>query len=189
MTGKEEMTVRNKKSISLLSLAAAVFTVVTIAAFPVRAADSFFVYNNPQTGYSVYIDDAQDLLTDAEEQSLIEEMIPVTEYGNAGFISCDNTSESTASYSARRYSSLFGSDSGAVLVIDMGQRMIYIKNNGAVSKIITNAYSNTITDNIAGSGCRVFDQLSLPAGCDQPQQGRSGRDHRRGQSGLYPQKS
>ena len=26
--------------------------------------------------------------------------------------------------------------------------MIYIKNNGAVSKIITNAYSNTITDNI-----------------------------------------
>ena len=113
-----------------------------------RAADSFFVYNNPQTGYSVYIDDDQDLLTDAEEQSLIEEMIPITEYGNVGFISCDNTSESTASYSARRYSSLFGSDSGAVLVIDMGQRMIYIKNNGAVSKIITNAYSNTITDNI-----------------------------------------
>ena len=148
MTGKEEMTVRNKKSISLLSLIAAVFTVVTMAALPVRAADSFFVYNNPQTGYSVYIDDDQDLLTDAEEQSLIEEMIPITEYGNVGFISCDNTSESTASYSARRYSSLFGSDSGAVLVIDMGQRMIYIKNNGAVSKIITNAYSNTITDNI-----------------------------------------
>lgn len=148
MTGKEEMTVRNKKSISLLSLIAAVFTVVTMAALPVRAADSFFVYNNPQTGYSVYIDDDQDLLTDDEEQSLIEEMIPITEYGNAGFISCDNTSESTASYSARRYSSLFGSDSGAVLVIDMGQRMIYIKNNGAVSKIITNAYSNTITDNI-----------------------------------------
>ena len=139
---------RNKKSISLLSLIAAVFTVVTMAALPVRAADSFFVYNNPQTGYSVYIDDDQDLLTDAEEQSLIEEMIPITEYGNVGFISCDNTSESTASYSARRYSSLFGSDSGAVLVIDMGQRMIYIKNNGAVSKIITNAYSNTISDNI-----------------------------------------
>ena len=106
MTGKEEMTVRNKKSISLLSLIAAVFTVVTMAALPVRAADSFFVYNNPQTGYSVYIDDDQDLLTDDEEQSLIEEMIPITEYGNAGFISCDNTSESTASYSARRYSSL-----------------------------------------------------------------------------------
>ena len=32
MTGKEEMTVRNKKSISLLSLIAAVFTVVTMAA-------------------------------------------------------------------------------------------------------------------------------------------------------------
>ena len=198
MTGKEEMTVRNKKSISLLSLIAAVFTVVTMAALPARAADSFFVYNNPQTGYSVYIDDDQDLLTDDEEQSLIEEMIPITEYGNVGFISCDNTSESTASYSARRYSSLFGSDSGAVLVIDMGQRMIYIKNNGAVSKIITNAYSNTITDNIAhalyqrcaaGSGHRVFDQLSLPAGCDQPQQGRSGRDHRRGQSGLHLKKS
>lgn len=155
MTGKEETTVLNtmlkktkKKRTAFLSLVAVTFTLITLAALPVRSADSFFVYNNPQTGYSVYMDDAQDLLTDAQEQKLIEQMTALTEFGNVGFISCENYSASTASYSAQRYASLFGSDSGVILVIDMGQRMIYIKNNGAVSKIITNAYSNTITDNI-----------------------------------------
>ena len=137
-----------KKRTAFLSLVAAAFILITLAALPVRSADSFFVYNNPQTGYSVYMDDAQDLLTDAQEQKLIEQMTALTEFGNVGFISCENYSASTASYSAQRYASLFGSDSGVILVIDMGQRMIYIKNNGAVSKIITNAYSNTITDNI-----------------------------------------
>jgi uncharacterized protein len=151
MTGKEEMTLRDKKQNKktvLFSLLAAVFTLIALSALPVQAADSFFVYTNPQTGYSVYIDDDQDLLTDAQEQALIEQMTVLTEFGNAGFISCENYSTSTASYSAQRYASLFGSDSGAILVIDMGQRMIYIKNNGAVSRVITNAYSNTITDNI-----------------------------------------
>lgn len=145
------MTVRDKKQNKktvLFSLLAAVFTLIALSALPVQAADSFFVYTNPQTGYSVYIDDDQDLLTDAQEQALIEQMTVLTEFGNAGFISCENYSTSTASYSAQRYASLFGSDSGAILVIDMGQRMIYIKNNGAVSRVITNAYSNTITDNI-----------------------------------------
>ena len=73
---------------------------------------------------------------------------PVTEYGNAGFISCENYSVSTKKYAEQRYGSLFGTESGSLLVIDMGMREFYIKNNGAVSEIITTAYSNTIADNI-----------------------------------------
>ena len=55
MTGKEEMIVRDKKQNKktvLFSLLAAVFTLIALSALPVQAADSFFVYTNPQTGKS-----------------------------------------------------------------------------------------------------------------------------------------
>lgn len=128
--------------------AAAALLAVPPTALEARAQDSFFAYTNPDTNYVVYMNDEYDLLSDEEESRLIEEMIPLTEYGNAGFLSCENNSESTSSYSARVYSSLFGTESGTLLVIDMGQRMLYIKSNGAISEIVSNAYSNTITDNI-----------------------------------------
>lgn len=153
MTGKEAMTVRNNtirvKRFSLL------FSVVLMCAFllPVfsiyaRADEFGFEYTNPDTGYVVYIADEEDLLTDSEETQLIEAMKPVTEYGNAGFVSCENNSVSTKQYAEQRYASVFGSESGTLLLIDMGMREFYIRNNGAVSKIITTAYSNTISDNI-----------------------------------------
>ena len=113
-----------------------------------RAYDSFFVYTNPDTGYVVYMNDECGLLSSEEEQQLISDMIPLTQYGNAGFLSGENYSESTAKYSSRMYSSLFGSESGTLFVIDMGQRELYIKSNGAISRTVSNAYSNTISDNI-----------------------------------------
>ena len=123
-----------------------------LAAFTYRlqalAYDSFFVYTNPDTGYVIYMNDGNDLLSDAEEKQLVSDMIPLTQYGNAGFLSCENYSESTAKYSSRMYSSLFGSESGTLFVIDMGQRELYIKSNGAISRTVSNAYSNTISDNI-----------------------------------------
>ena len=130
------------------SLFAAALLAVLTASLEARAQDSFFAYTNPDTNYVVYMNDEYDLLSDEEESRLIDEMIPLTEYGNAGFLSCENSSESTSQYSARVYSSLFGTESGTLLVIDMGQRMLYIKSNGAISEIVSNAYSNTITDNI-----------------------------------------
>ena len=140
-----------KRTGSLLlagSLFAAALLAVLTASLEARAQDSFFAYTNPDTNYVVYMNDEYDLLSDEEESGLINEMIPLTEYGNAGFLSCENNSESTSQYSARVYSSLFGTESGTLLVIDMGQRMLYIKSNGAISEIVSNAYSNTITDNI-----------------------------------------
>ena len=130
-----------------LVFAAAVFASLTIV-LEAHAQDSLFVYTNPDTNYVIYMNDDCGLLSDEEESRLINEMIPLTQYGNVGFLSCENHSESTSQYSARAYSSLFGTESGTLLVIDMGQRMLYIKCNGAISQIVSNAYSNTITDNI-----------------------------------------
>ena len=139
---------RNKNLRLILSGLMLSIMVIGMISLPARADGSFFVYTNPQTGYSIYIDDGEDLLTDSEEAALIEDMKPVTEFGNAGFITCENNDQSTSSYSSQRYAALFGTESGSLLVIDMGMREFYIKNNGEISKVITNAYSNTITDNI-----------------------------------------
>lgn len=141
------MTVRNKIC-RLFSLSLALCILLLAAALPVRADEAGFQYTNPDTGFVIYIADEEDLLTDAEETQLIEDMKPVTEYGNAGFVSCENNSVSTKSYAGQRYQAVFGSESGSLLVIDMGMREFYIKNDGAISKTITTAYSNTIADNI-----------------------------------------
>ena len=135
---------RNKNLSQVLSCLILSMVIVSLSTLTVRADGSFFVYTNPQTGYSIYIDDGEDLLTDSEEAALIEDMKPVTEFGNAGFITCENNDQSTSSYSSQRYAALFGTESGSLLVIDMGMREFYIKNNGEISKVITNAYSNTI---------------------------------------------
>ena len=153
MTGKEVMTVRNKyvKNVKISRfLLAVIMCAILLPLFSVPAhADEFgFEYTNPETGYVIYIADEEDLLTDSEEVQLIEDMKPITEYGNAGFVSCENNSVSTRQYAEQRYSSVFGSESGTLLLIDMGMREFYIRNNGSVSRIITSAYSNTISDNI-----------------------------------------
>lgn len=148
MTGKEVTTVRTNRLSRLFLIVITAMAAVCFLAVPAQADELGFVYQNPQTGFSIYFDDQEGLLTDSEVQSLIEEMKPITEFGNVGFVSCDNYSTSTSRYAAQRYSEVFGSESGTLLVIDMGMREFYIKNNGAVSKVITSAYSNTISDNI-----------------------------------------
>lgn len=153
MTEKEAMTVQNKyvKSVKISRfLLAVIMCVILLPLFsvPARADEFGFEYTNPETGYVIYIADEEDLLTDSEEAQLIEDMKPITEYGNAGFVSCENNSVSTRQFAEKRYSSVFGSESGTLLLIDMGMREFYIRNNGAISKIITSAYSNTISDNI-----------------------------------------
>ena len=139
---------RNKNLSQVLSCLILSMVIVSLSTLTVRADGSFFVYTNPQTGYSIYIDDGEDLLTDSEEAALIEDMKPVTEFGNAGFVTWENNDQSISSYSSQKYAALFGTESGSLLVIDMGMREFYIKNNGEISKVITNAYSNTISDNI-----------------------------------------
>ena len=59
-------------------------------------------YTDPETGYEVVMDDEADLLSDSEQEALIEEMRPITAYGSAAFVSVDYNGSSTASF-AREY--------------------------------------------------------------------------------------
>ena len=111
MTGKEVMTVRNKRFYGILPGIMLCAILLSLFALPAHADEFGFEYTNPDTGYVVYIADEEDLLTDSEEAQLIEVMKPVTEYGNAGFVSCENNSVSTKQFAEQRYSSVFGSES------------------------------------------------------------------------------
>lgn len=134
---------------SAMLTAAAVLAVFVLSCSSVRAKISYAdaVYINEETGYGVYIDDGRDLLTDEEELALIEDMKPVTAYGNAAFVS-DAQYGDTKTFAANLYQSYFGTDSGTLFLIDMGARNIWIHSNGAVYRTVTTPYANTITDNV-----------------------------------------
>lgn len=101
------------------------------------------------TGYEVIIEDDADLLTDEEEESLYELMNEITLYGNIAFKTIDyNDYSSTERYILDYYDDLFGISSGGVFLIDMDYRNIWIRCHGSMSNIITDAYTDTITDNV-----------------------------------------
>lgn len=105
------------------------------------------LYTDPETGYGVYIEDDANLLTDSEETALIDYMIPITHYGNVGFKSVNENSESTVSFAKSYYASLFNGASGTIFFIDMDNRQIYIHSDGYVYGFITSSKANIITDN------------------------------------------
>ena len=112
---------------------------------------SFVMYSTKDlkadSGYQIYFDDSEDLLTDQEEKMLKEEMKKITEYGNVGFVSVSQYQD-TGTYAKRLYRELFGSESGFLFIIDMGRRNIWIYCNGAIYRVINKPYANTITDNV-----------------------------------------
>ena len=101
------------------------------------------------TGYQAFIEDDADLLTDTEETDLYELLQELTLYGNVAFKTIDyNEYSSTEGYILNYYDQKFGQSSGGVFLIDMDYRNIWIRCHGEMSKIITNAYTDTITDNV-----------------------------------------
>lgn len=110
--------------------------------------DAISDYENPDTGYKVYISDDADLLTDEEEERLCSQMIDLTQYGNIMFKSIDNNYYgSTSEFAKYYYLDICGLKSGTIFLIDMDYRNIYIYSYGSNYKIITKSKANIITDN------------------------------------------
>ena len=103
-----------------------------------------------ESGYPVYIDDEADLLTASEETQLREAMAPLTAYGAAAFVSTrrsGNTDLLAESYFDSRISPST-SYSGAVFMVDMANREIYLFTRGDIEKAVGRAGAYAITDNI-----------------------------------------
>ena len=126
------------------------------------------LYTNPDTDYVVVLEDDADLLDDEEEAELMEKMQEITRWGSAAFKSIDENVTSTERYIESYYREIFGRETGTAFLIDMDNRNIWLKNNGQISRIITNSYSDTITDNsyryasrgdYFGCAMEVFDEI------------------------------
>ena len=113
--------------------------------------------------------DNADLLTKGQEQALLTHMLPVTRYGDAAFVTRDQVDGSTESYIEKTFRQLYGSSSAVIFLIDMDNRNIWIYSDGRIHDTITNAYSETIADNVYkfagdgdyyGCGARAFDQMA-----------------------------
>lgn len=105
------------------------------------------LYTNRDTGYAVILEDDAGLLTDEEEAALAEKMQEITEWGSVAFKSIEVNGTTTAGYIESYYREKFGRDSGTIFLIDMDNRNIWLKNDGKISRVITDSYSDTITDN------------------------------------------
>lgn len=105
-------------------------------------------YINSETNYKAIIEDDANLLNDQEEQKLLEEIIPLTEYGNIALKTTNQNNSSTAFYSRDYYHDTFGYESGTLLLIDMNNRYIYIFSDGKNYDIVTRSKSYIITDNV-----------------------------------------
>lgn len=107
------------------------------------------VYENPDTGYEVIIEDGAGLLSEEEKTALSEAMQEISVYGNAAFVTIEqNNYYSTDEYIRNYYREHFREDSGTVFLIDMDYRNIWIYSNGRIYKTITDSYADIITDNV-----------------------------------------
>lgn len=108
-------------------------------------------YKNSATGYESVIIDQADLLTDGEENSLLEVMNPITQYGNCVFVSTSVNSGSTEDMAESVFNGRYGNNTvnGVLFIVDMQNRYLYVYHSGnAVSSIITDGRCNTIADNV-----------------------------------------
>ena len=114
------------------------------------AGSDVTVYTNGSTNYRAVISDEADLLTAAEEESLVSRLIPLTEYANIAVYTVSTPSSANDVDRARnKRIDLFGAKNSAVFMIDMSKRRIVIQRKGNMENYLNNEQANAITDNAA----------------------------------------
>lgn len=99
--------------------------------------------------YEIRISDDADLLSADEEAELYTSMEPITKYGNAMFMSTNDSLGSDPEGNAEAaYETAFGSTDGMIFFIDMNNRVLTLYSRGSVYHVITKGYARTITDNV-----------------------------------------
>ncbi len=96
----------------------------------------------------VYIYDSLGLLSTEETTQLWQIMHRLSEYGNVAFVTTKVTRGTTDYYASSLYDSMFGTESGIIFIIDMGQRVVYIETDGYIGDYITRGKARVIADNV-----------------------------------------
>ena len=149
MRVKSKMSMANKAIKYFIAL----ISLVIVFAFSARAkaAEGYWQYSNPATGYQAIIIDNADYIAYVFEEKLLEEMKPITAYTNVVYITDEGNYRGTEKYSEDLCESIAHSLFGAyenVVVYDCDNEYDYIYSQGAIQKTITSSRAYSITDNI-----------------------------------------
>ena len=125
-------------------------------------------YQDTNTGYKALIVDEADVLSESEESDLLEHMMPYTPYGNALFVTVDDSSYDNAEMAAAdKYYGYFGETNGVSFVIDYYNSEYRLDNWGdftfgidesALDRILDNAYEYMSTGDAAKTAEYAFDE-------------------------------
>ena len=126
--------------------------VLILLAALLPAAQAETDYTNEETGFQAVIDDPAGLLAAGEISGVLDAMVPVTAYANAGFVTHDayGSGSGTVLDKAKAWGNRrFGSGAAyTVFMIDMSTRRLGIFSSQRVYSLLTTAKANTITDNV-----------------------------------------
>ena len=108
-----------------------------------------FSWRNSENGNTVSVRDGAGLLKKGEAGELLDEMKDFTEYGSLAFVSRGRTDgyQGYITYAQDRTRELVGNN-GALFLIDMRDRKVYICTTGSTRRVLTNSRCRTITDNV-----------------------------------------
>ena len=109
------------------------------------------VYQNPDTGFEARVLDDIDLLSESEEAKLLEDMKPLTEYGNTAFWSTQEYTSNEIEQARVKRKALYEFKSASVFVINMNPsvRKLTIQSYGKMYEVITDSRSRSITQNVS----------------------------------------
>lgn len=147
----------NKKPIAMIiTLLVVLISVLIIILFSMirtrtlnnNPSDKVSGASSTDNNYVVILDDMADLLSETEEEQLLNDMEPITAYGNVAFVSTYDSYSSASAYADYYYHEAFGTDSGSLFLIDMDNREIYVFCDGNIYDTVDDSYAYTITDNI-----------------------------------------
>ena len=103
---------------------------------------------NEETGFRAVIDDSAGLLDTAEYEGVLNTMMPITEFCNAGFYTCSGTSKDYVMDKAKAWAANEFGTSCTLFIIDMATRQLAVWSSTDILKTLTQAKAYTITDNI-----------------------------------------
>lgn len=132
-----------KKYLSLL--------LVLVLLIPGLAAAEAFRMPNETTGYYALVDDSAELLDRAEYDGVLETMMNITEYCNAGLYTYSGGSTEYVINKAKAWgeTNLKGTDGRyTMFIIDMSTRQLAVYSSEEIYQVITQSKAYTITDNV-----------------------------------------
>ena len=103
---------------------------------------------NEETGYTAVIEDGASLLKDGDYDDVLNTMMGITDYCNAGLYTYGGSSTEYVENKAEAWANKVFTGHCTIFIIDMATRQLLVWSSDDVMKTMTRAKGYTITDNV-----------------------------------------